>query len=86
MIDVNKYIFSNVLEKFADKQFFMSESRNFSFLEFFEEAILFSDTLSITPKKNIAICSNNPEFLIKAMFALWIKGAVVVPLNPKNVL
>ena len=29
------------------------------------------------------LCSANPEFLLKALLALWLKGAVAVPLNPK---
>jgi len=83
MFEVKPDILKQVLERFADEQFLITESQDWTFTDFFEEAILFSNSLNISPQKHIAICSEKPEFLLKAMFTLWLKGAVVVPLNPK---
>lgn len=83
MFEVNSNLLNQVLERFAEKQFLISESKVWTFAEFLEESIALSGSLNITPKKHIALCAENPEFLLKAMLALWLKGAVAVPLNPK---
>ena len=83
MFEVKPDILKQILEHFADEQFLISESQDWTFSAFFEEAILFSKSLNIRPQEHVALCSANPEYLLKAMFALWLKGAVVVPLNPK---
>ena len=83
MFEVKPHILKQVLEHFADEQFLISESQDWTFSAFFEEAILFSNSINIRPQEHVALCSANPEYLLKAMFALWLKGAVVVPLNPK---
>ncbi|MED5240587.1 MAG: AMP-binding protein [SAR324 cluster bacterium] len=83
MFEVKPDILKQILEHFADEQFLISESQDWTFSAFFEEAILFSKSLNISPQEHVALCSVNPEYLLKAMFALWLKGAVVVPLNPK---
>ncbi|MDG1488062.1 MAG: AMP-binding protein, partial [SAR324 cluster bacterium] len=68
---------------FGGEQFLISKSGDWTFSDFFEEAVRFSNSLNISPQKHIALCSANPEFLLKALLALWLKGAVAVPLNPK---
>ena len=83
MFEVKPDILKQVVEHFADEQFLISESQDWTFSEFFEEAILFSKSLNIRPQKHIALCSVNPEYILKSMLALWLKGAVTVPLNPK---
>ena len=83
MFEVKPDILKQILEHFADEQFLISESQDWTFSAFFEEAILFSNSINIRPQEHFALCSANPEYLLKAMFALWLKGAVVVPLNPK---
>jgi O-succinylbenzoic acid--CoA ligase len=83
MFEVKPDILKQVLERFENEQFLSTESQNWTFSDFFDEAILFSNSLNISPQKHIALCSAKPEFLLKTMLALWLKGAVVVPLNPK---
>ena len=83
MIEVKPDILKQVLDRFADEQFLITESQDWTFSDFFEEALIFSNSLNISPQKHIALSSVNLEFLLKAMMALWLKGAVVVPLNPK---
>ena len=83
MFEVKPDILKKILERFADEQFLSTESQDWTFSEFFEETILLSNSLDISPQKHIALCSTKPDFLIKTMLALWLKGAVVVPLNPK---
>jgi len=83
MFEVKPDILKQILEHFADEQFLISESQDWTFSAFFEEAILFSKSLNISPQKHIALCSVNPEYILKSMLALWLKGAVSVPLNPK---
>ncbi len=83
MFEVKPDILKQILEHFADEQFLISESQDWTFSAFFEEAILFSKSLNISPQKHIALCSVNPEYILKSMLALWLKGAVTVPLNPK---
>ena len=83
MFEVKPDILKQILEHFADEQFLISESQDWTFSAFFEEAILFSKSLNIRPQKHIALCSVNPEYMLKSMLALWLKGAVTVPLNPK---
>ena len=83
MFEVKPDILKQVVEHFADEQFLISESQDWTFSAFFEEAILFSKSLNISPQKHIALCSVNPEYILKSMLALWLKGAVSVPLNPK---
>ncbi|MDP7174865.1 MAG: AMP-binding protein, partial [SAR324 cluster bacterium] len=83
MFEVKPDILKQVLEHFAGEQFLISESVDWTFSDFFEEAVLFSNSLKIIPQKHIALCSAKPEFLLKALLALWLKGAVAVPFNPK---
>ena len=83
MFEVKPDILKQALERFADEQFLSTDSQDWTFLEFFEETILFSNSLNMTPQKHIALCSTKPDFLLKAMLALWLKGVVVVLLNPK---
>ncbi|MAF54984.1 MAG: 2-succinylbenzoate-CoA ligase [Deltaproteobacteria bacterium] len=83
MFEVKPDILKQVLEHFGGEQFLISESVDWTFSDFFEEAVLFSNSLKIIPQKHIALCSAKPEFLLKALLALWLKGAVTVPLNPK---
>ena len=83
MFEVKPDILKQVLEHFADEQFLINESADWTFSDFFEQAVFFSNSLNICAQERIALCSTNPEFLLKAMFALWLKGAVAVPINPK---
>ncbi|MEZ7974396.1 MAG: AMP-binding protein, partial [SAR324 cluster bacterium] len=83
MFEVKPDILKQVLERFENEQFLSTESQDWTFSDFFDEAILFSNSLNISPQKHIALCSAKPEILLKTMLALWLKGAVVVPLNPK---
>ena len=83
MFEVKPDILKQVLEHFGGEQFLISKSVNWTFSDFFEEAVLFSNSLNIIPQKHIALCSAKPEFLLKALLALWLKGAVAVPFNPK---
>ena len=83
MFEVKPDILKQVLEHFGGEQFLISKSADWTFSDFFEEAVRFSNSLNISPQKHVALCSANPEFLLKALLALWLKGAVAVPLNPK---
>ena len=83
MFEVKPGILKQVLENFGGEQFLISKSADWTFSDFFEEAVRFSNSLNISPQKHVALCSENPEFLLKALLALWLKGAVAVPLNPK---
>ena len=52
-------------------------------LNFLMKPDLISNSLCTDPQKRIGLCSENLEFLLLAMMAIWMREAIVVPLNPK---
>ena len=83
MLDVNPNILNKVLAQFADLQFLISGKHSLSFADFFKDAKVMSDSFKIEAQERIALTSENPEYLLKAMLALWLREAVAVPLNPE---
>ncbi|HIO10540.1 MAG TPA: 2-succinylbenzoate--CoA ligase [Deltaproteobacteria bacterium] len=83
MVELNPNLLNQLKASFAKQQFLISESRSWTFADFLEESFTLSNSLYISAQKRVALCTENPEFLLKAMLALWIRGAVAVPLNPK---
>ena len=55
MFEVKPDILKQVVEHFADEQFLISESQDWTFSEFFEEAILFSNSINIRPQEHVAL-------------------------------
>jgi len=82
MFDVKKDLLFQILDRFSENQFLISETRVWTFRKFFGEAFLFSNFLNIKPGKKVPIFSDNPEIFLKSILALWLKRAVAVPLNP----
>ncbi len=57
MFEVKPDILKQVLEHFGGEQFLISKSVDWTFSDFFEEAVRFSNSLNISPQKHIALCS-----------------------------
>ena len=83
MDEINKNLLVQLYDKYKDLPLLISEKRCWTFAEFFNEACLLSNTLCTDPQKRIGLCSENLEFLMLAMMAIWMREAIVVPLNPK---
>jgi len=81
MFDVNPNILNQVLEHYENQPFLISEKRSWTFADFMNEARLLSDSLMAESQQRVYLSSENPENLLKSMLALWIRGAVAVPLN-----
>jgi len=82
MFDVNPNILNQVLEHYENQPFLISE-RSWTFADFMSEARLLSDSLMAESQQRVYLSSENPENLLKSMLALWMHGAVAVPLNPQ---
>ncbi|RTZ77526.1 MAG: o-succinylbenzoate--CoA ligase, partial [SAR324 cluster bacterium] len=83
MFDVNPNILNQVLEHYENQPFLISEKRSWTFADFMSEARLLSDSLMAESQQRVYLSSENPENLLKSMLALWMRGAVAVPLNPQ---
>ena len=82
MFEVKKDLLFQILDRFSENQFLISGTRIWTFRKFLGEAVLFSNFLKIKPRDKVPIFSDNPEFLLRSILALWLKRAVAVPLNP----
>ena len=83
MFEVNPNILNQVLEHYENQPFLISEKRSWTFAGFMSEARLLSDSLMAESQQRVYLSSENPENLLKSMLALWMHGAVAVPLNPQ---
>ena len=83
MIEINKNLLNQLYDKYKDLPLLVNEKQSWTFAEFFNEACLLSDSLCTDPQKRIGLCSENYEFLLFAMTAIWMRGGIVVPLDPK---
>ncbi len=83
MAEINKNLLNQLYESYKDLPLLINEEQSWTFAEFFNEACLLSDTLSTCPQKRIGLCSENYEFLLLAMTAIWMREGIVVPLDPK---
>ena len=83
MFEVNPNLLNQLRNSFAEQPLLISENYCWTFAEFLDESFMLSKSLSITAQKRIVLCTENPDFLLKAMLALWFKDTVAVPLNPK---
>ena len=83
MVEININLLNQLYDNYKDLPLLISEKRYWTFAEFFNEACLLSNTLCTDPQKRIGLCSENYEFLLFAMMAIWMREGVVVPLNPK---
>ena len=83
MVEINQNLLDQLYDKYKDLPLLINEKQCWTFAEFFNEAYLISNSLSTDPQKRIGLCSENLEFLLLAMMAIWMREAIVVPLNPK---
>ena len=83
MFEVSANLLNQVLEHFDRELLLITDERSLSFLEFFSETHTLSKSFKINTQERIILCSENQEFVLKSMLALWMLGAVAVPLNPK---
>ena len=52
MFEVKQDILKQIVDRFADVQFLISESQYWTFSDFFEEVILLSNSINARPKKS----------------------------------
>ena len=83
MDEINKNLLDQLYDKYKDLPLLINEKRCWTFAEFFNEARLLSNSLCTDPQKRIGLCSENYEFLLLALIAIWMREGIVVPLNPK---
>jgi O-succinylbenzoic acid--CoA ligase len=81
MFDVNPNILNQVLEHYENQPFLITEKRSWTFADFMSEARLLSDSLMAESQQRVYLSTENTENLLKSMLALWMRGAVAVPLN-----
>ena len=81
MFDVNPNILNQVLEHYEYQPFLITEKRSWTFADFMSEARLLSDSLMAESQQRVYLSTENTENLLKSMLALWMRGAVAVPLN-----
>ena len=83
MVEINKNLLNQLYGKYKDLPLLINEKKSWTFAEFFKEAFLLSNSIHTEPKKRIGLCSENYEFLLLAMTAIWMREGIVVPLDPK---
>jgi len=81
MFDVNPNILNQVLEHYENQPFLITEKRSWTFADFMSEAHLLSDSLMTESQQRVYLSTQNTENLLQSMLALWMRGAVAVPLN-----
>ena len=81
MFEINPNILNQVLEHYQNQPFLITEQRSWTFADFMSEARLLSDSLKAESQQRVYLSSENPENLLKSMLALWMRGAIAVPLN-----
>ncbi len=82
MVEINQNLLSQLYDKYKNLPLMINDERCWTFAEFFNEAHLLSNSLSIDPEKKFALCSENYEFLLLAMMAIWMRHGIAIPLNP----
>ena len=82
MVEINENLLKQLNKKYKNLPLLINEKRSWTFSEFFNEASFLGDSLNIDRRK-ICVCSENYEFLLLAMMAIWMREGIVVPLNPK---
>ena len=83
MDEINKNLLDQLYYDYKDLPLLINEKRYLTFAEFLNKACLLSNSLCSVPQKRIGLCSENYEFLLLAMMAIWMREGIVVPLNPK---
>ena len=83
MVEINKNLLNQLYANYKDFPLLINEKQSWTFAEFFNEAFILSDNLSTSPQKRIGLCSENYEFLLLAMMAIWMRDGIIVPLDPK---
>ena len=83
MVEINKNLLNQLYDEYKDLPLLVNEKQSWTFAEFFNKAFLLSNSLNTEPKNRIGLCSENYEFLLFAMTAIWMRGGIVVPLDPK---
>ena len=83
MVEINKNLLNQLYDSYKDLPLLINEKQSWTFAEFLNEACLLSDSLSTGPQTRIGLCSENYEFLLLAMTAIWMREGIVVPLDPK---
>lgn len=83
MLEIHQNLLNQLLESFNDLPLVINENHCWTYAEFLNEANLLCNSLNIAPQKRIGLCSEDSEFLLQAMLALWMREAVAVPVNPK---
>nr|MCS5553539.1 hypothetical protein [SAR324 cluster bacterium] len=71
MDEINKNLLDQLYYNFKDLPLLKNEKRCWTFAEFFNEARLLSSSLCTDPQKRIGLCSENYEFMLLAMMAIW---------------
>ena len=83
MVEINKNLLNQLYDKYKDLPLLVNEKQSWTFAEFFNKAYLLSDSLCTNLQKRIGLCSENYEFLLLALMAIWMREGIVVPLDPK---
>lgn len=67
--------------RFYDKTAFIYKGKNISYKEFIEKAEFYSGAIDIIPGDRVAIFSENRVEWAYALFGIWKKGGVAVPID-----
>ena len=83
MVEIKPNLLNQIYDKYKDLPLIINEEQCWTFAEFFNEAYLLSNSIYGDPKKKFALCSENYEFMLLAMMAIWMREGIAVTLDPK---
>ena len=81
-MEVSEELIETVLNQWSDRVLIKTTDSSLSYSEFFKTAASFLEILDTEPGERVFLCSNDQFFLISALWALWMRKSVAVPVNP----
>ena len=81
-MNVSANLIETILSRWSDRTLIESPDSSLSFSRFFEKASLLSEKLETEPGDRVFLRSKDQESLMVALWALWMRKSIAVPVNP----
>ena len=81
-MNVSARLIETILSRWSDRTLIESPDSSLSFSRFFQKASLLSEKLETEPGDRVFLKSKDQESLMVALWALWMRKSIAVPVNP----
>ena len=81
-MNVSAHLIETILSRWSDRTLIESPESSLSFSRFFEKASLLSEKLETETGDRVFLRSKDQVSLMVALWALWMRKSIAVPVNP----